>query len=100
MKIIRFSAPASSVHNSPIAPGRKSGAISIATLPIPMQIKKKKHVLNMLYLTLIKNETRKNSILLTETDDEDGDMKRQVHKNKKYKSIATIVKATRFYIVY
>ena len=99
MKIIRFSAPASSVHNSPIAPGRKSGAISIATLPIPMQIKKK-HVLNMLYLTLIKNETRKNSILLTETDDEDGDMKRQVHKNKKYKSIATKVKAARFYIVY
>ena len=54
----------------------------------------------MLYLTLIKNETRKNSILLTETDDEDGDMKRQVHKNKKYKSIATKVKAARFYIVY
>ena len=95
MKIIRFSAPASSVHNSPIAPGRKSGAISTASLPIPMQIKKK-HALNMFYLALTKNETRKNSILLTETDDEDGDMKRQVHKNKKYKSIATKVKAARF----
>ena len=41
MNIIRFSEPESLVHNSPRAPGRKSGcsSISIGALPITRQMK-------------------------------------------------------------